>query len=199
MGWYTRTFSLNNAQDIWKWDGTGEGSFFERATDRVRWIFIYTFNPRALCSRPPLVLRRTIVLLFQTLFSRRAFNPILFSLRTFKSHHVFFFLHRLYIFIYRKTRGNERTRSSDRGEKLGNFEDPIETCQPLIPPLKEKLLFHPVAGDELHWNSACNRSRDEDVYIYIYIYTRLWYVTRRESGEELEFTELEKVSPSYRL
>lgn len=95
---------------------------------------------------------------------------------------VFFFLHRLYIFIYRKTRGNERTRSSDRGEKLGNFEDPIETCQPLIPPLKEKLLFHPVAGDELHWNSACNRSRDEDVYIYIYIYTRLWYVTRREGG-----------------
>ena len=89
MGWYTRTFSLNNAQDIWKWDGTGEGSFFERATDRVRWIFIYTFNPRALCSRPPLVLR-TIVLLFQTLFSRRAFNPILFSLRTFKSHHRFF-------------------------------------------------------------------------------------------------------------
>lgn len=179
MGWYTRRFSLNNAQDIWKWDGTEKGSFFERATDRVRWIFIYTFNPRALCSRPPLVLR-TIVLLFQTLFSRRAFNPILFSLRTFKSHHVFFFLHRLYIFIYRKTRGNERTRSSDRGEKLGNFEDPIETCQPLIPPLKEKLLFHPVAGDELHWNSACNRSRDEDVYIYIYIYTRLWYVTRRE-------------------
>lgn len=184
MGWYTRTFSLNNAQDIWKWDGTGEGSFFERATDRVRWIFIYTFNPRALCSRPPLVLR-TIVLLFQTLFSRRAFNPILFSLRTFKSHHVFFFLHRLYIFIYRKTRGNERTRSSDRGEKLGNFEDPIETCQPLIPPLKEKLLFHPVAGDELHWNSACNRSRDEDVYIYIYIFIHAsgtWLAAREGGG-----------------
>lgn len=35
--------------------------------------------------------------------------------------------------------------------------------------------------------------------IYIYLYTPLVRDSTREGGGELEFTELEKVSPSYRL
>lgn len=62
--------------------------------------FLFTLlTPRALCSRPPLVLR-TIVLLFQILFSRRAFNPILFSLPVHSNRITFFSSSTVYIFLF---------------------------------------------------------------------------------------------------
>lgn len=141
--------------------------------------FYLRFNPRLFFFLQRCFLHECLTLFF-------FFLPSL--PRTFKSHHAFF---PPFIFLFIEKL--ERTRSFDRGEKLGNFEDPIETCQPLIPPLKEKLLFHPVAGDELRWNSACNRSRDEDARSrYIYIYTRLWYVTRREREGESSSSQSSK-------
>lgn len=46
---------------------------------------------------------------------------------------------------------------------------------------------------------AATRMLARDIYIYIYLYTPLVRDSTREGGGELEFTELEKVSPSYRL
>lgn len=131
---------------------TGMESFFQTCNGPRPLNFIYTLTPAS--SFPHFVLAATPN--GTRCFLDRVFNPILLSSSPshFFAIHLnritFSFFSTVYIFIYRKTRGNERTRSFDRGEKLGNFKDPIETCQPLIPPLKEKLLFHPVAGDELH-------------------------------------------------
>lgn len=134
---------------------TGMESFFQTCNGPRPLNFIYTLTPAS--SFPHFVLATTPngtrCFLDRECLTRFFFLPSL-SLSPFSAIHLnritFSFFSTVYIFIYRKTRGNERTRSFDRGEKLGNFEDPIETCQPLIPPLKEKLLFHPVAGDELH-------------------------------------------------
>lgn len=133
--------------------GDGEGNPFSNVHPPESVEFYLKLYPA-----PPLFLHFVLATtifennFFQPVFlPSTVFNPILLSSPspTHLNRIKFFPLpplpSRLYFYLSKNSR-QWKKRSSDRGEKLGNFvEDPIETCQPLIPPPKGKT-FIPSRG-----------------------------------------------------